>query len=205
MKVPRYVTIGLFVQWVIIDVLWSQGFSYLHYLYHMGTMQFHGNEYDAIFPFTYASALALFLFGVYAFRFRLRLDWLRTVIFSVSLPFAATSLFEETYQDIGVILHVANITPSFSSHVINVSSVLFGLVSMGYWRRSRIFYATAFAYVLLWGIWVGLGYPQIYEQSSFNFVYLINAVLKVMSYSLFALLVAGRFLIHDTPAQERRK
>ncbi len=182
---------GLAVQWVIIDLLLPVGRQYLEYLYHMGTWQFQGTDYTSIYPFTYATALALFFFALFSFRFRFRLDWFRTVLFSVSLPFAATSLFEEIYQNLGFALHVQYIAPPFDAHLINISSILFGLVSVNYWRVTKAFYAMLMGFTFLWCLWVAAGYPQIYGSSDLVFAYSVNILLKVLSYALFGVLVEG--------------
>lgn len=194
-RFENYIIAILLAQWLVVNLLWSQGREYLDYLYHMGTWQFQGNDYTPIFPFTFAAALILFSCSIYFFRFKLNLDWIRTSIFSISLPFAATSLFEEIYQDLGSLLHTPLVNPSFDSHLVNVSSIAFGFVSISYWRRNKFAYAALSAYFILWLAWVATGYTQIYEEASRpSYPFVINVLLKVLSYAIFGLFALGGIL-----------
>lgn len=197
-RFQNYIVTILLAQWLVVNLLWSQGREYLDYLYHMGTWQFQGNDYTLIFPFTFAAAIILFSCSLYFFKFKLNLDWIRTTIFSISLPFAATSLFEEIYQDLGAFLHTPFVKPPFEAHLINVSSIAFGFVSFSYWQRNnnKYAYAALSAYFILWLAWVATGYTQIYQASGLGYPFLINVLLKVLSYAIFGLFAFGSVLSH---------
>ncbi len=204
-NVARLALAGLVIQWPIINLLWPEGREYLDYLYHMGTWQFQGSDYNIVFPFTFSAALALFLLAFYTFRFGFKLDWARTHLFSISLPFASTSLFEEIYQDIGSVLHVAYINPPVEAHLINMSSILFGLTTITFWKASRIFYAALTAYVLLWGLWVLGGFPQIYEAGDPAFAITVNTTLKILSYFLLGALLVGGAVVSASKKEGKSK
>jgi len=123
--------------------------GYPKYLVDSAALGLHENS---IFPFTYASALALFAFGWYVFQ-RRGLGWLRSVLLAWPLPFAATSAFEGVYWNIGYIFRPDRFFPATAygnpwvPDLINVSWVALAFVSAPYWRpHLRLVLATATAW-----------------------------------------------------------
>jgi hypothetical protein len=153
-----------------------------------GTFRIGASE---IFPYTWASSLCLFVYAIWTFHWRYNVDTVRTIIYALALSFAATSLFEEIYQNVGVGQGIGN--QFLEGQLINFSAMAFGLASLRYWRASRIALAAACVYLATWLVWLALGYPQIYDSNSIRALqaYVFNASLKVASFvvvGLFALL-----------------
>lgn len=156
-----------------------------------------GLHENSIFPFTYASALALFGFGWYVFQ-RRGLGWLRSVLLAWPLPFAATSAFEGVYWNIGYIFRPGRFFPATAygnpwvGDLINVSWVALAFVSAPYWRPNlRLVLTTLAVWAGGWILWVVLGFPQITDSSptAAGVAFAINVPLKVVSFVLFATLV----------------
>jgi hypothetical protein len=189
-----WIFLPLLIQFVVVDFLLYP--AYPVFLVHEGSFTGASNS---IFPITWTCGLGLFLFGLWTFRRKCRLDWVRVSVYALGLTFAATSLFEIIYQNVGAGLGVGN--QQLESQAINLSAILFGFSSVKYWRPA--WYAGVWAVVLamLWWVWLAIGYPQIYDEglSAAEHAYALNAVLKSGTFLLFALLIAPHWWIRGTP------
>ncbi|HYA70219.1 MAG TPA: hypothetical protein VEH28_02475, partial [Thermoplasmata archaeon] len=143
-----------------------------------------------VFPYTWASALGLFAYGIWLFHWRYRVDSVRAIVYSLGLCFAATSLFEIVWQNVGAGQEVGN--QFLEGQVINLSSIAFGLSSLRFWRINVPVLAASNLYWMGWLFWLADGYPQTYSLNP-NLAaqaYAFNAALKITSYVLFALVVS---------------
>jgi hypothetical protein len=175
----------LAVLWAIVNVgLYP---AYPEFLVRVGTFRSQASE---IFPYTWISALALFVYGLVLFRARYRLDLVRSFAFALSLSFAATSLFEIIYQNVGLGVGVGN--QQLEGQLINLSAVALALSSVRFWRASRPFVVSLLWFVAGWVGWRAIGYPQIFDSNTAaaHEAYLFNAALKVGAYVVLGLLVS---------------
>jgi len=160
---------------------------YAQFVVQVGALQRHVNP---VFPYTWASALGLFAYGIWLFHWRYRVDWTRAIVYSLGLCFAATSLFEIVWQNVGAGQGVGN--QFLEGQVINLSSIAFGLSSLRFWRFNVPVLAASNLYWMGWLLWLADGYPQTYNlnPSLAAQAYAFNAALKIASYVLFALVVS---------------
>ncbi len=122
--------VPLIAQFLIVNlVLYPQ---YAQYVYQVGTFS---RPTNVIFPYTWASALLLFGFSVGLFYWRYRVDVLRSVLYALGLCFAAASLFEIIYQNVGSGQGIGN--QQWEGQGINLSAIVFGFSSLRFWRATR--------------------------------------------------------------------
>ncbi len=180
-----YVFVACAAQWIVVNLVLF--FPYVEFLYRVGTFQ---DPANSIFPITWTSALGLFVYGLWLFVYRYRQDYFRSTIYAFGLPLAATSLFEVIWQNIGAGLHIGNQT--FVTDIINLSSILMALCSFRFWRSTQPLLYCAVIFLAGWVLWMSLGYPQIYssQPQAAEIAFLVNAILKVLSFVIFALLVS---------------
>lgn len=181
--------IPLLAIWVGINVgLYS---AYPAFILRVGTFS---SGASVISPYTWSSSLLLFIYSIWLFQTRYHLDYVRSVLFALSLSFAATSLFEITYQNIGAGFGVGN--HQIEGQLINLSAIGLAFSSLRFWRASRVLLYSVILYLTGWILWVSAGYPQIFDSnpSIAHQAYVFNAALKVGAFVLFGLLVsfAGR-------------
>ncbi|MGD0250679.1 MAG: hypothetical protein ABSB97_07340 [Thermoplasmata archaeon] len=179
----------LVLAWLVINVGLFP--AYPAFLVRVGTFE---TGASAIFPYTWTSSLLLFVYSLWLFRIRYGLDYVRTVVFALSLSFAATSLFEIIYQNIGSGLGIGN--QQFEGQLINASAIALALSTVRFWRASKPLLFAVLLFVAGWILWVSAGYPQIFdpELPRAEQAYLFNATLKVGALVVLGLLVsfAGR-------------
>jgi hypothetical protein len=180
-----WIFVPLFVQWAVVCfVLYP---AYPSFLFDIGT--FH-RAHNVIFPYTWISSLLLFVYALWLFAFRYRLDYVRSVAYSMGLTIAATSVFEIVYQNVGIGVGVGN--QAIEGQLINLSSIGLALASVRFWRASRPFLFATMLFLSGWLLWLALGYPQIYNPSTILALrgYALNATLKVGAYVVMALMVS---------------
>ena len=170
------------------------GFSYLYVIFRWATLQnsltLGGSE---VLPVTYTSALATFLIATFLFKEETKLPFLDSVIQAAGLAFAATALFEITYQLIGYYFYPSTINGAIwlPNYVLNLSWFFLAVTSLQYWRLSNIFKLTASALVLSWGIWIAVGFPQLFENNA-GLAFEANSITKILSFALMLSLVDFR-------------
>ena len=176
------------IQWIVVNVFFY--YPYLRFIFEVGIFQ---QKANVIFPYTWASALLLFFYALYIFLKRYRLDYVRTVLYSLSMPFVATSLFEIIWQNIGSGIHVGN--QSVITEVINFSSIALIVSVCKFWRIKRSFLIFTILYLLIWILWLSVGYPQINTSSHILFIvsFSFNVGLKILSFILVAALITPTF------------
>lgn len=178
---------------VVFFALFPSQLSYFVYLYEMATFRHHSN---AVFPFTYLSAVGLFIFALWSLRYYTSTP--KAFLLAIPFPFAATSLFEQTYQTLGWLAGTSGPTSvSFLAWGVNLSFIIAVLSSASYWRFNKyflVFLATLAAGFLVWYL---SGFPQIYickyaciNTSRTLAALAFNIPTKVLSYCLFATLIA---------------
>lgn len=161
--------------------------AYARFIVQAGLFQGHSNS---IFPVTWASALGLFLYSFWIFRWKDRLDLTRTIVYSLGLCFAATSLFEILWQNVGASQGIGN--QQLEGQLINLSSIAFGFCSVSLWRVGRRFLGALNLYWVGWILWLADGYPQTFFTSpdAVHAAFVFNIALKVGSFVIFALLIS---------------
>lgn len=170
------------------------GFSYLYVIFRWATLQdsltFGGNQ---VLPVTYASALATFLIATYLFKNETRLPLLDSIVQAAGLAFAATALFEIAYQLIGYYFYPSTITGAIwlPNYVLNLSWIFLGVTSLQYWRLSSNFKLTASALAISWGMWIAIGFPQLFQNNA-GLAFEANSITKILSFALMLSLVDFR-------------
>ncbi len=151
-----------------------------------GTFQFRTND---IFPYTWGGSLLLFIFAIWVFNRKYRVDLIRTFVYSVALSFAATSLFELIYQNVGIGQGIGN--QFLEGQVINLSAIAFGFSSVRFWHFGRLNQSACSVYLGAWLLWLSFGYPQAYDTGpgAAGEGYFFNVAIKLGSYALFALFI----------------
>lgn len=191
--------VPLGVAWLIINVGIYP--AYPAFLVRVGTFE---SGASAIFPYTWTSSLLLFAYGLWMFRIRYGLDYVRAVVFALCLSFAATSLFEIIYQNIGSGLGVGN--QQIEGQLINASAIALAFSSIRFWRASKPLVGAILLYVTGWALWWSAGYPQIFasDLALAREAYVFNAALKVGSFVILGLLVgfAGRLTTSRSRPEE---
>ena len=177
--------VGLVAVWVYINVV--EYSAYGQFLFQAGTLQ---RRMGPVFPVTYACAVALVLYGLLLFRLRYRLDYVRTVTYSVGIGLAATSLFEIIWQNIGSSAGVGN--QDLWGQILNLSAIALGFSSIRYWSSVRPVLYFVIIYLTLWIVWLGIGYPQWYnvDPTKSLLAFGFNIALKIASFVLMGLLVS---------------
>ena len=190
--------VPLLAQFVVVNFVVYP--DYGQFVFRVGSFQQGASD---IFPYTWASALLLFLFALWLFHWRYRVDLTRTIVYSLGLAFAATSLFEIIYQNIGAGQGIGN--QGWEGQVINLSAIAFGFASVRFWRLTRWNMAVVGLYLLGWILWLGVGYPQIHDSDVTTALhgYIFNAALKVASYVVIGLLVSFASPHAESPSTDR--
>jgi hypothetical protein len=177
--------IPLVSQWIAVMVILY--FPYVQFLYGVGTFQQPAN---IVFPFTWASALGLFVYGLWLFLRKYKLDYTRATVYALGLPFAATSLFEVIWQNVGAGMHIGNQTAL--TDLVNLSSILLLGCSLRFWTAARPTLYAAIAFLAGWLVWLSLGYPQISDADpgSARVAFVMNVILKVLAFVVVGLVVS---------------
>ncbi len=181
--------VPLFALWITVNFgLYP---AYPAFVLRVGTFE---GRASSIFPYTWVSSFFLFVYGLWLFKTRYRLDYVRTAAFAVSLSFAATSLFEIIYQNIGIGTGVGN--QYIERQLINLTAIGLAFSSLRFWRASKPLLYSVLLFLTGWILWMSVGYPQIFDSNPTlaQHAYVFNAALKVGSFILMGLLVsfAGR-------------
>ena len=170
------------------------GFSYLYVIFRWATLQnsltLGGNQ---ILPVTYASALATFSIATFLFKNETKLPLLDSIVQAAGLAFAATALFEIAYQPIGYYFYPSTITGALwlPNYFLNLSWLFLAVTSLQFWRLSRVFKLTVSALALSWGIWISIGFPQLFENNA-GLAFEANSITKILSFALMLSLVDFR-------------
>jgi hypothetical protein len=177
--------VPLVAQWLVVNVVLY--YPYVQFLYSIGTFQ---RPFNVIFPFTWASALGVFVYGLWLFLRKYRLDLVRTTIYALGLPLAATSLFEIIWQNVGAGMHIGNQNPI--GDLINLSSIVLLGCSFRYWTPARPTLYAVIAFLSGWLVWLSLGFPQITntDPASARAAFVVNVILKVLAFALVGLVVS---------------
>lgn len=180
--------VPLLIQWIVVNLVLY--YPYLRFIFEVGIFQ---QKANVIFPYTWTSALLLFFYALYIFLKKYKIDYVRTVLYSLSMPFVATSLFEIIWQNIGSGIHVGN--QSVITEVINISSIALIVSVFKFWRIKRSFLILTILYLLIWIVWLSVGYPQINTSSHILFIvsFSFNVGLKILSFILVGSLITPPF------------
>jgi len=178
-----FLPLGAF--WILVNIGWYP--AYPAFILRVGTFESRASD---IFPYTWASSFLLFAYSIWLLRTRYNLDYVRTVIFALSLSLAATSLFEVIYQNIGIGVGVGN--QQIEGQLINFSAIAMALSSVRFWRASKPLLFTVILFLTGWILWMSAGYPQIFSSDAglAREAYVFNASLKVGAFVVLGLLVS---------------
>ena len=176
--------VPLLAQWIIVNFFLY--YPYVQFLYRIGTFQQNANT---IFPYTWASALILFVYGIILFSKKFKLDVVRTFVYSLSLPFVATSLFEIIWQNIGSGMHIGNQTAI--TYIVNISSIALIGTYFKFWNSEKYFLYLVISYLAGWVLWMSAGFPQITDSSPViaHEAFIFNVVLKVLTFVVVGMMV----------------
>jgi len=180
--------VPLLGQWIIINFLIY--YPYVQFIYRIGTFQQNANT---IFPYTWASALILFAYGLVLFSKKFKLDAVRTIVYSLSLPFAATSLFEIIWQNIGSGMHIGNQTAI--TYIVNISSIALIGTYFKFWNSEKYFLYLVISYLAGWILWMSAGFPQITDSNPViaQEAFIFNVIMKVLTFVVVGMMVAPIF------------
>lgn len=176
----------LLIQGILFYLAYPPAISYLIYPYQAATFQYKMNQ---VFPLTYACAIALLVFSYW--RFTKVTSKITSFVLALPFPFAATSLFEQTYQTIGYFeFHFSANSVSILSLGVNLTAILMVFSSLRYWRISSGLWIALVAFAIGFAVWALMGYPQIFSLSEANLALVFNVPLKIMTFVIMALLIA---------------
>jgi hypothetical protein len=84
---------------------------------------------------------------------------------------------------------------SVTTEVINLSSIALIVSVFKFWRIKRSFLILTILYLLIWIVWLSVGYPQINTSSHILFIisFSFNVGLKILSFILVASLITPHF------------
>jgi hypothetical protein len=185
---PERLLLPLAAIWLLVNVApWGFGTDYIVAFYSAFTLQ----KTDAIFPFTYAFAIATFVGLMWAGLRWTDLGVARSFVLAGTVPFAGPGAFEIVFQEVGAAVHPGLFVGYAVPYVMfsYATWVLLGLVGLGWWRTSLGWELTLVFTLVGFAIWIALGFPLV---TMGNFVqlpeaYLLNITLKAALYLVFAL------------------
>ncbi|MGC8506460.1 MAG: hypothetical protein ACP5NK_07140 [Thermoplasmata archaeon] len=183
-----WIFVPLLAQWIVVNFLLY--YPYVQFIYRIGTFQQNANT---IFPYTWASALILFVYGIIIFSKKFKLDAVRTFVYSLSLPFIATSLFEIIWQNIGSGMHIGNQTAL--TYIVNISSIALIGTYFKFWNSEKYFLYLVISYLAGWILWMSAGFPQITDSNPLiaQEAFIFNVVLKVLTFVVVGMMVMPFF------------
>ena len=162
------------------------GFSYIYVIFQWATFQSTLSLGGSLeFPVTYASAIVTFATATYLFKNRTKLPLIDSAIQGVGLAFAATALFEVIYQFLGYYFYPSTILGAVwpANYVLNGSWMFLAFTSIKYWSLSTRFKLTVSALAVSWGLWVALGFPQLFQNGSTTAL-VATSITKILSFAL---------------------
>ncbi len=188
-KRPSTVFIPALAFWLALNVPpwpWSKGTdSILRIMVSWSTIGLVQGTDNSVFPFTLGSAIISFIFAFSRLN-RVRLTRMWRFLLASSFPFAFTGAFEFIYRNSFLLVRPEAFGASPLEEVLSLSWIFLGISTVHYWRAGRFFYPVFASLIVCFGIWLVVGYPQIYDTTG---VYLWYAFpLNVATKILFALL-----------------
>lgn len=142
-----------------------------------------------IFPVTVILSVLSFALAIVGLRKHHNLSRARSAFIGSTFPFCFVALYEEAWQNTGLLARPSIFTLSIPGELVLLSWVAVGLSTIEYWKwtsRSLILVATIAG---LWMLWLVLGYPQWFEGSYVALA--INLVTKFQFFLLFVFLLNG--------------
>ena len=189
MRISQNVVLCIaYVQWSIVFLSQSFGREYLTYIFQMGT--FSDGRANIIFPLTWASGLFFFCFSIFAIH-KLGCSVLKATFLAFGLTFGAVSIFEDIYQNIGLLY--AGHHQDWVGQVINVSAIFMVLPSAYFWRPSKTALVLCISYVGGWLLWASIGYPQIFSPHP-ELAIALNGCLKVLTFAILISLLLPKLM-----------
>jgi len=115
-----FVQFAIFSFWLFMILLpiTSNGVNAAELVFVWGTFQ---SSTNLIFPLTYFMAWASLLYAFYILRSRIRLNTTKAIILSMSVPFAATGLFEGIYQNLFMLSRPGVIHTNLTGEILMLS------------------------------------------------------------------------------------
>lgn len=163
------------------------GYSYLQVVFNWATFRESVGLGQSIFLVTYSSAIVLFCFYLYALKNRI--VWWRNMLLSFSAMIGPVAVFEVTYDIVGKMVRPELfLGTTLAGFILNASWITLGICCLPYWKLSKIFSWMLAVYLVIWGAWALIGFPQIYDPNS-SWAYVMNAPLKLISFGLYASLL----------------
>ena len=143
---------------------------------------------NSIIPLSILWSLVTF---AYAFH-RLRLGAATRVLLALSVPFAFLGTFETLYQHLFLVANSARFATDSPGELMLASWILLGITTVPYWKWTRAASGAVGLLTVTFGLWLFLGYHQIYEVNNSIWVaYIFNTVAKSLTAILFLVLLHG--------------
>ncbi|MFI5419569.1 MAG: hypothetical protein ACHQ1H_01235 [Nitrososphaerales archaeon] len=146
-----------------------------------------GSVQSEIFPLTYFLAWASIVIALYLLKTKVKLNWVRALILSVTFPFAFVAFFEEIWQNLWI---VRDLPPPISNEIWMASWVVLGCSTIQFWKFSKKSLIVLLVLILGFGTWAASGYQQLSETNNL-LIPILNWITKSGTFLLFA------FLLYD--------
>jgi hypothetical protein len=140
---------------------------------------------DEIFPLTYTLIWASIIFSFYLFKTKFKLNQVRSLVLSLTFPFAFVGLFEEIWQNLWI---VRGLPPPLSNEIWMAAWTALGFSTVQYWHLKRRSVLILSLLAIFFAIWTVTGYSQL-GSSKGLFVPALNLVTKSLTFLLFASLL----------------
>jgi hypothetical protein len=102
--------------------------------------------------------------------------------------------FEVIYQNVFYFSRPLLFRTDLPGEIVLFSWCFLGCTTIRYWRVSKAFYMAVIVFCLTFGVWLVLGYPQIFEVGSFvHFAFILNVITKIVAFSALLLLLLQGF------------
>jgi hypothetical protein len=189
---PELLILPLLSFWLIVNVPpWPMfNGSILFLIARWGTVGILSGSTNSVFPLTYAVAIIIFIFFFTRFRKNTSLGWKRSFLLSVTIPFGFVAFFETLYQAVFSFVRPEIFHIPLSGQLLLTSWLLLGLSTMPYWKITKKFYLLVVLDIVGFLIWVGIGYPQIYEIGPLSiYALVLNYVTKFTVALTYAVLI----------------
>jgi hypothetical protein len=131
--------------------------------------------------------VATFVFSYY----RLSGEVVKRILLAATSPLAFLATFEIVYQHLFLVADAANFRTDLDGEIVLGSWLLLGLTTLPHWKLTKKALAVLGLLAIAFGVWLLLGYPQIYGTKS-TLAFVCNATTKSLTAVFFLTLLSGR-------------
>lgn len=126
---------------------------------------------------------------VYSY-FRLSGDVVQRILLAATSPFAFLAAFEIVYQHLFLVADPANFRTDLEGEIVLGSWLLLGLTTLPHWKLTKKALSVLGLLAIAFGVWLLLGYPQIYGTNS-TLAFVCNVAAKSLTAVFFLTLFSG--------------